>query len=396
MPTISRRSERAYSSAIRKLTPYADRAKAAGKHVWHLNIGQPDLETPPEALQALREHMPAVVAYTASRGLLSYRTKLSEYYARFGATVSADEIVITNGGSEAIYFTMMSCLDRGDEVLSPEPLYAIYNGFAESAGVKIKPLTTYIENGFALPDSKAIEAAITPKTKAILLCNPNNPTGTLYAKKDILALAKIAKAHNLYLFVDEVYREFCYNEAPYFSALCMDEMRDNVVVIDSISKRFSACGVRIGALVTRNQAIIQAANRYAEYRLSPSLLGQIFAEATLDIGPEYFQQVRDEYKDRRDLLIKRLRAMPGVVCPQPEGAFYVVVKLPVDNADKFCRWLLETFSHQGETVMLAPAEGFYATKGLGKQEVRIAYVLNTEHIDRAMDCLEAALKQYKK
>ena len=395
MPNISQRGETAHSSPIRKLSAAAERAKKAGKKVYHLNIGQPDILTPRAGLDAVRIIDLDILAYSPSNGNASLREKMPAYYRKFGIDLRPDEIIITSGASEGILFTLLACLDAGDAVLSPEPLYANYLGFAGMAGVRVKPITTTIETGFALPDIATFQAALTPDVKAILLCNPNNPTGAFYPERTLRALAELVLDRDLYLVVDEVYREFCYrDDAAFFSALNLPGMDQHVVVLDSVSKRYSACGARIGAIVTRNEALRTAIQKYAETRLSPPSFGQIFAEATLQTEDSYFQTVTTEYRRRRDLLFSRLRAMPGVRCYQPEGAFYVFAELPVDDSDRFCRWLLEDFSYENQTLMLAPGSGFYATPGLGQREVRFAYVLNTHDLGRAMDCLEQALKTY--
>lgn len=394
MPKLSDRTATAHSSPIRKLTPYAEQAKKAGKKVWHLNIGQPDIPTPENALQAVRDHRMTILSYSPSAGTASYRQKLPAYYRKFGISVQPDDILVTGGASEAILFSFLACLDPGQSVLSPEPMYANYIGFAGMAGVRIKPLPTRIDTGFALPPADDFRRALTPDVKAILLCNPNNPTGALYPEAMLRALGEIVLERDLFLLVDEVYREFCYGGAAFFSALNLPGLENHVVVLDSISKRFSACGARIGAVVTRNRTLLAAINKYAETRLSPPSFGQIFAEAALDTPGQYFETVRAEYQHRRDLLYSRLQAIPELRCYQPDGAFYVFAQLPVDDADRFCQWLLEDFSHNNETVMLAPGSGFYATPGQGRQEVRIAYVLNSADLDRAVDCLEKALEIY--
>lgn len=395
MPSISQRGETAHSSPIRKLAAAAERAKKAGKKVYHLNIGQPDILTPRAGLDAVRIIDLDILAYSPSNGYPSLREKMPAYYRKFGLEVKPDEIIVTAGASEGILFALLACLDADDAVLSPEPLYANYLGFAGMAGVRVKPVTTSIETGFALPDIAAFQAALTPDVKAILLCNPNNPTGAFYPERTLRALAELVLDRDLYLIVDEVYREFCYrDDTPFFSALSLSGLEQHVVILDSVSKRYSACGARIGAIVTRNEALRTTIQKYAETRLSPPTFGQIFAEATLQTEDVYFQTVTAEYRRRRDLLFARLKAMPGVRCYQPEGAFYVFAELPIDDADRFCRWLLEDFSFENQTVMLAPGSGFYATPGLGRREVRFAYVLNTDDLSRAMDCLQEALKVY--
>lgn len=393
MLQISQRGQMMPPSPIRKLVPYAETAKKKGLKVYHLNIGQPDIETPKMVLDAVRHSDFKVLEYSHSAGNESYRKKLVQYYASVGINVDHNQIIITTGGSEAILFGFMTCLDAGDEVIIPEPFYANYNGFAVAAGVKVVPVTSYIENGFALPPIAEIEKKITPKTKAIVICNPNNPTGYLYSEEEMQQLKDIILRHNLYLFSDEAYREFCY-EGKQFSAGHLKGVDDHVIIMDTISKRYSACGGRIGAFVTKNTTVLEAAMKFAQARLSPPSFAQIAGEAAIDLPADYFNTTKAEYKSRRDLIVKRLNAMEGVFCPNPGGAFYAIAKLPIDDADAFCQWLLESFEHNGQTVMLAPATGFYGTPGLGKQEVRLAYVLNTTAIDAAMDCLEAALKQY--
>ena len=395
MLTISHRGEQMPPSPIRKLVPYAEAAKKRGIKVYHLNIGQPDIETPPQILDAVRHSDFKILEYSHSAGNESYRIKLADYYARVGINVNANQIIITTGGSEAILFGMMACMDAGDEVIIPEPFYANYNGFAVEAGVIVKPIGSSIETGFALPPISAFEKAITPKTKAIIICNPNNPTGYLYSKEEIEILKQIVVKHNLFLFSDEAYREFCY-EGTHTSALHLTGADDNIVLMDTISKRYSACGGRIGALVTKNTSVLNAVLKFAQARLSPPSFAQILAEAAVDLPADYFDTTRAEYKKRRDTIVKRLNAIPGVFCPNPGGAFYAMASLPVDDADTFCQWLLESFDYNGQTLMLAPASGFYGTPGLGKKEVRLAYVLNTTAINAAMDCLEKALEAYNK
>jgi aspartate aminotransferase len=389
----SQRGELMPPSPIRKLVPFAEKAKSRGIKVHHLNIGQPDIETPIEVMNAVKNANIKVLAYSHSAGNESYRKKLVEYYQKNGINVTPEEIIITAGGSEAIVFGMMACLDAGDEIIIPEPFYANYNGFAVMAGVKIVPVTSSIENGFALPPISAFEKLITPKTKAILICNPNNPTGYLYSKKEMLQLEDICLRNKLFLFSDEAYREFCY-EGTYTSALHLEKIQEQVILMDTISKRYSACGARIGAFVTKNKDVYQAAMKLAQARLSPPGLAQILGEAAVDLPNDYFNEPKAAYLSRRDLLVKRLNQMEGVFCPTPGGAFYVIAKLPIDDGDRFCQWLLESFSYQDQTVMLAPASGFYETKGLGKHEVRLAYVINNDDINAAMDCLQEALKVY--
>lgn len=393
MLSISKRGQEMPASPIRKLVPFAETAKKKGIRVYHLNIGQPDIETPAAALDAVRRADFKVLEYSHSAGNESYRKKLTTYYKGVGIDVSANEIIITTGGSEAILFGFMTCLDAGDEVIIPEPFYANYNGFAVEAGVKVVPITSSIDSGFALPAISEFEKAITPRTKAIVLCNPNNPTGYLYSRTEMETLRQIVKNHSLYLFADEAYREFCY-AGEHCSAMHLKGIEDNVILMDTISKRYSACGGRIGAFVTKNKMVLDAAMKFAQARLSPPSFAQILGEAAVDLPGDYFDHTKAEYKKRRDTLVERLNRIPGVFCPNPGGAFYAMAKLPVDDADVFCQWLLESFSLNNETLMLAPASGFYSTPGLGKNEVRLAYVLNTEAIHKAMDCLEAALKVY--
>ncbi len=393
MLTISNRGSQMPPSPIRKLVPYAEAAKKKGTLVYHLNIGQPDIATPESILDAVRKSDFKVLEYSHSAGNESYRKKLVQYYKGVGIEVTAEQIIITTGGSEAILFGFMACMDQGDEVIIPEPFYANYNGFAIEAGVIVKPITSSIETGFALPPIEDFEKAITPKTKAIVICNPNNPTGYLYSKEEMEVLKQIILKHNLFLFADEAYREFCY-EGTHTSAMHLTGVDDHVVLMDTISKRYSACGGRIGAFVTKNQDLLNAAMKFAQARLSPPSFAQILGEAAVDLPANYFDTTKAEYKKRRDTIVKRLNAMEGVFCPNPGGAFYAMAKLPIDDSDKFCQWLLESFSHNSQTVMLAPATGFYSTAGLGKQEVRLAYVLNVDSIHKAMDCLEVALKEY--
>lgn len=394
MPGISHRGATAHTSPIRKLSPYANAAKQAGKKVYHLNIGQPDILTPQEAIQKVREMPIRILEYSPSSGIPSYRAKLPAYYKRYGIEVTPDHILVTNGGSEGIYFALMACLDREDVVLAPEPLYANYVGFAEIAGVNIKPITCHISDGFALPSIEDFERAMTPDVKAILLCNPNNPTGAVYPENMLRQLGELALRHDVYLMVDEVYREFCYGDTSFFSVLNLPGLERHVVVFDSVSKRYSACGARVGAIVTRNTDVLATVNKYAETRLSPPSYGQMLAEAMLDTDESYFTTVNAEYQRRRDVLYERLKAMPDVVCYRPDGAFYVFAQLPVDDCERFCQWLLEDFSHNNATVMLAPGKGFYATPDTGLQEVRLAYVLNETDLNAAMDCLEIALQVY--
>jgi aspartate aminotransferase len=393
MPNISQRGQDMPASPIRKLVPYAEAAKRKGIKVYHLNIGQPDIETPPSTLDAVRHFPFKVLEYSHSAGNESYRRKLVKYYAEKEIHLNYDQIIITTGGSEAILFGFMACLDAGDEVIIPEPFYANYNGFAIEAGVKVVPVTSYIESGFALPAPEVFEKAITKRTKAIVICNPNNPTGYLYSREEWEVLKQLAVKYNLYLFSDEAYREFCY-EGAHFSAMQLENMDKHVVLMDTISKRYSACGGRIGAFITRNQELLDTVMKFAQARLSPPSFSQILGEAAVDLPDDYFDTTREEYRKRRDLLVKRLNMMKGVFCPNPGGAFYAMARLPVKDSDAFCQWLLESFSHNRETVMLAPATGFYGKRESGLQEVRLAYVLNQESISSAMDCLEAALTSY--
>jgi aspartate aminotransferase len=393
MLSISLRGQQMPPSPIRKLVPFAEAAKKKGIRVFHLNIGQPDIETPPAILDAVREADIKVLEYSHSAGNESYRRKLVQYYKRAGIDVSYDQIIITTGGSEAIQFGFLTCLNPGDEVIIPEPFYANYNGFAVAAGITVVPITANIENGFALPPIEDMEKLITSRTKAIVICNPNNPTGYLYSRAELESLRDICLRHDLFLFSDEAYREFCYDGA-YTSAMQLEGSENNVVLMDTVSKRYSACGARLGAFVTRNKAVYDAAMKFAQARLSPPGLAQILGEAAVDLPDHYFDAPKAEYQTRRDLIVKRLNAMPGVFCPNPGGAFYAMARLPIDDSDRFCQWLLESFSYKQQTVMLAPATGFYGTPGLGKNEVRLAYVLNLEAINHAMDCLDAALKEY--
>jgi aspartate aminotransferase len=393
MLTISNRGVAMPSSPIRKLVPFAEAAKKRGATVFHLNIGQPDIETPPQVLDAVRNATFKVLEYSHSAGNESYRKKLVQYYHGVGININPQQIIVTTGGSEAILFGFLACLDPGDEVIIPEPFYANYNGFAVAAGVIVKPITATIDSGFALPPIEAFEAAITPKTKAIVVCNPNNPTGYLYSKAEMEVLEAIVVKHHLYLFADEAYREFCYAGAHY-SAMQLTKAQNHVILMDTISKRYSACGGRVGAFVTKNQQVLDAAMKFAQARLSPPSYAQILGEAAVDLPADYFNTTKAEYLSRRDVLVNRLNDMEGVFCPNPGGAFYAMAHLPIDDADVFCQWLLEYFSYNNQTVMLAPATGFYSTPGLGKQEVRLAYVLNKAAINRAMDCLQQALKEY--
>lgn len=393
MLKISTRGQSMPSSPIRKLVPFAEAAKKKGVQVYHLNIGQPDIETPRLILDAVRNSDFKVLEYSHSAGNESYRRKLVQYYAKTGINVDHHQIIVTTGGSEAILFGFMACLDPGDEVIIPEPFYANYNGFAVAAGVTVVPIQSSIETGFALPPIEDFEKAITPRTKAIVICNPNNPTGYLYSQDEMETLKNIVMKHGLFLFSDEAYREFCY-EGKHISAMELSGAEENVILMDTISKRYSACGARIGALVTKNKQVLDAVMKFAQARLSPPSFAQIAGEAAVDLPDNYFDTTKAEYKLRRDTLVKRLNEIPGVFCPNPGGAFYAMAQLPIDDSDKFCQWLLEEFSFNGSTVMLAPATGFYGTAGLGKKEVRLAYVLNVEAINAAMDCLAKALEEY--
>ncbi|BDS09774.1 pyridoxal phosphate-dependent aminotransferase [Aureispira anguillae] len=394
MPITSKRVINTPASPIRRLVPYAEAAKKRGLHVFHLNIGQPDIKTPDTGVKALQEADLGVIAYSHSAGILSYREKLVDFYGRYGITTNTDQMIVTNGGSEALLFAILTCADAGDEIIVPEPFYANYNGFAKSLDINIIPITANIENGFALPPIEAFEEKITSKTKAILICNPSNPTGYLYSVEELEKLRTIVQKHDLFLIADEVYRDFCYEGQQHTSILAIEGMEEHAVMVDSISKRYSACGARMGVVVSKNATFMEEAMKLAQARLSPSTLAQILAEGLIDTPQSYFGEVTEEYDNRRKTVIRRLQGMEGVVCPNPKGAFYAFVKFPVDNCDKFCQWLLEEFSHNGQTVMMAPGAGFYGTDGLGTQEARIAYVLNSDDLNAAMDCLEEALKVY--
>ncbi len=394
MPNISLRGQEMPASPIRKLVPFAEAAKKRGVKIYHLNIGQPDIKTPKVAMDAVRNTNLEVLEYSHSAGFESYRRKLTGYYKKYDVIVDHTQIMITTGGSEAIMIGMMSCLDEGDEVIIPEPLYANYNGFTRAGGIIVKPITATIENNFALPPISEFERLITPRTKAIMICNPGNPTGYLYSREELLALREIVLKYDLFLFADEVYREFIYDGKTFTSILSLEGLDQHGIIIDSISKRYSACGARIGALVTKNSEVMAAALKFAQARLSPPTLEQILGEATVDVEESYFKEVNAEYDARRKTLVKGLSGIEGVVCPNPGGAFYILAKLPIDDSDRFCQWMLEDFSHHGETVMMAPGTGFYATEGLGKQEVRMAYVLKQEDLEKSVACLAAALKVY--
>lgn len=394
MPHISKRGHIMPASPIRKLVPLSNAAKAQGVKVYHLNIGQPDLPTPQEGLDALKKIDRTVLEYSPSEGLLSLRQKLKEYYNRFKIDVSVNDIIITTGGSEAVLFAFMACLDPGDEIIVPEPAYANYMAFAISAGAKIVTIPSTIEEGFALPPIEEFEKLITERTKGILICNPNNPTGYLYTQKEMDQLRDIVKRHDLFLFSDEVYREFCYTGAPYISAFHLPGIEEQVVLIDSVSKRYSECGIRVGAIITKHEELKRNIMKFCQARLSPPLLGQIVAEASIDASPEYMLMTYNEYVERRKFLIDGLNRIPGVYSPIPMGAFYTVVSLPVDDADSFCEWCLRDFRYEGATVFLAPASGFYTTPGKGRNQVRMAYVLKKEDLAQALKVLAAALKAY--
>ena len=396
MPTISQRGIDMPASPIRKLVPLANRAKAKGTVVYHLNIGQPDLATPEVALRAAHHLDREVLEYSPSEGILSFRKKLVEYYHKFNIDVCTDDIIITTGGSEAVFFSFMACLDPGDEIIVPEPAYANYMAFAISCGAVIKTISSTIDEGFALPSVEKFEALITPRTKAILICNPNNPTGYLYTRKEMNQIRDLVRKYDLFLFSDEVYREFCYTGAPYISAFHLEGIENNVILVDSVSKRYSECGIRIGALITKNKQVRENVMKWCQARLSPPLIGQIMAEASLDTPEEYMRDVYDEYVERRKFLIDGLNRIPGCYSPIPTGAFYTVARLPIDDADKFCAWCLEEFDYEGQTIFMAPASGFYTTPGLGKNEVRLAYVLKKEDLAKALVVLEKALETYNK
>lgn len=394
MPKVSAKGNMMPASPIRRLVPYAEAAKKKGRKVYHLNIGQPDIKTPEVALDAVKNMKETVIEYSHSAGNLSYREGLAKYYKSVNIDVTPEEIMITTGGSEAITFAFLSTLNPGDEIIIPEPFYANYNGFAVSAGVVVKPITSTIDTDFALPSIEEFEKLITPKTKGVVICNPNNPTGYLYSEEELKALSQIIKKHDLYLYADEVYREFCYDGNTHFSAMHLKGLEEHVILMDSVSKRYSMCGVRVGAMVTKNKEVLEAAMKFAQARLCPPSFGQIAGEAALNTPKEYFDEVYEEYIQRRNFMVEALNKMDGVYCPLPKGAFYTVVKLPVDDTDKFAQWMLEEFEYNNQTVMVAPASGFYSTPGKGKQEVRIAYVLNKEELKNAMETLEQALKAY--
>lgn len=394
MPSISKKAKSMPASPIRKLVPYSDAAKERGIHVFHLNIGQPDIETPQIALEAVRNYTERVVKYSPSQGTLSYRKKLCEYYEKYGVNIEPDEIIITTGGSEALLMSFLTIMDPDDEVIIPEPFYANYNGFAKNVGVKVKPIYSSIETGFALPDISEFEKAITPKTKAILICNPNNPTGYLYSEEEMETLRQIVLKYDIFLISDEVYREFCYENEVHHSALNLKGIEDHVILIDSASKRFSACGIRIGRMITRNKELIDAAMKFAQARLSPPTFGQVAGEAALDCPQSYYDEIVSEYESRRNVCINGINNIEGALCPTPKGAFYIVAHLPIDDSEKFCKWMLTDFNYNGKTVMMAPASGFYSTEGRGLQEVRISYCLKKEDLEESMLIIKEALKVY--
>ncbi|MDL2228200.1 pyridoxal phosphate-dependent aminotransferase [Bacteroidales bacterium OttesenSCG-928-K03] len=394
MPKISEKGLKMPASPIRKLVPFSDAAKKRGIKVFHLNIGQPDIETPEVMLNALKNYNGKVIEYSHSAGNVSYRQVLVDYYKSIGINITVDDIIVTEGASEAIMFAMQTCLDDGDEIIIPEPFYANYNGFSISSGINVVPIVSHIEDGFALPPIAEFEKVITPKTKAIMICNPNNPTGYLYSKEELEMLKDIALKHDLYLFADEVYREFCYDGAKHYSVMNLDGLDENVILFDSVSKRYSACGFRVGCMISKNKEVMRTAMKFAQARLSPPSFGQIAAEASQYVTKDYFDRVIDEYDARRQAVYEGIQNIPGAYCPMPKGAFYIVAKLPIDDSDRFAQWLLEDFDFNGETVMLAPATGFYSTPGAGKDEVRISYVLKVEDLKQSMVCLKKALEVY--
>ena len=394
MPRLSLKGQQMPESPIRKLVPYATAAKARGTKVYHLNIGQPDIETPQVALNAIKNIDRKVIEYSNSEGYATYRAGLASYYSSVGIDVKDSDIMVTTGGSEALIFGFMTCMDPGDEIIIPEPFYANYNGFATMAGLNVKPITAKISDGFSLPPISEFERRITENTRAILICNPGNPTGTLYGKESLEALAKLVKKYDLFLFSDEVYREFCYDSAIPFSCMNLEGIENNVVMVDSVSKRYSMCGARVGALVCRNQEMMANALKFAQARLSPPTLGQIAGEAALNTPQEYFDRVKEEYMQRRNILVDGLNAIDGVICPRPAGAFYAMAQLPVESGDDFCQWMLEEFSYEGETVMMAPGSGFYSTRAFGEKQVRIAYVLNEKDLRRSVKIIEEGLKVF--
>lgn len=394
MPKISDKGRMMPESPIRKLVPYAEKAKKAGRKVYHLNIGQPDIETPKAMIDAMHNLSTKVIEYSHSAGILSYRQKMCEYYKKHGIELTPDDIIVAAGASEAILFAVQTCLNPGDEIIIPEPFYANYNGFATSAGVKVKPIMSNIETGFALPPIAEFEKAIGPNTKAIMVCNPNNPTGYLYSPEELEVLRQIVLKYDLFLFADEVYREFCYDGTTHHSVMNLKGIENNVILFDSVSKRYSACGVRVGAMISRNREVMTTAMKFAQARLSPPSLGQIASEAAMETPQSYFDEVIAEYLTRRNTVVEAMNKMKGVMCPNPKGAFYVTARLPIDDSDRFCQWLLEEFEYENQTVMLAPATGFYSTPGKGKDEVRISYVLKVEDLKKSMECIEKALEVY--
>lgn len=394
MPTLSSKGQVMPSSPIRKLVPFAETAKKNGTHVFHLNIGQPDIETPYQVIQKIQKIDRKVIEYSHSAGFQSYRTGLANYYQKLGFELDPEkEIMVTTGGSEALIFAFQCCFETGDEIIIPEPFYANYNGFATSCGIKVVSVTAKIENGFALPPIAELEAKVTSKTKGILICNPGNPTGYLYSEDEMISLKKIIKKYDLFLFADEVYREFCYDGSNHYSALKLKEIENNVILIDSVSKRYSMCGARIGALISKNHHFMEMALKFAQARLSPPTLGQIAGEAALNTPKSYFEEVSQEYVQRRDIIVNGLNKIDGVTCPKPKGAFYAIAELPINDADHFCQWILESFQYEGCTVMMAPASGFYANSEV-KNQVRIAYVLEKEYLKKAVICIEKALELY--
>ncbi|UTW61014.1 pyridoxal phosphate-dependent aminotransferase [bacterium SCSIO 12741] len=394
MPHISNKGQNMPASPIRKLVPFAEAAKSAGKTVYHLNIGQPDIETPENVRKKMRETELKVVEYSHSAGFESYRKGLANYYNNLGIGIDHNQVIVTTGGSEALLFGFMSCFDPGDEVIIPEPFYANYNGFSTGAGVKVVPITADIESGFALPPISEFEKKITPRTKGILICNPGNPTGYLYSKEELEHLRKIVLEHDLFLFADEVYREFCYDGAEHHSIMNLEGLEQNAIMVDSVSKRYSMCGARVGALVTRNQEVLDTVMKFAQARLSPPTYGQVASEEALNTPQSYFDDVISEYVERRNVMVNALNEIPGVRCPMPKGAFYAIAELPVDDVDRFCQWILESFDHNGQTVMMAPATGFYSDPEPGRQQVRLAYVLEKDHLVNAVETLAAALQVY--
>ena len=394
MPGISNKGQLMPESPIRKLVPYAEAAKKRGVKVYHLNIGQPDIKTPEVAMNAIRNYDKKVVEYSHSAGNQQYREKLADYYKKNDIEITADDIIVTAGASEAILFAIQSIMDEGDEIIIPEPFYANYNGFATNAGVIVKPIFSDIKDGFSLPSISEFEKAVGPKTKAIMVCNPNNPTGYLYSKEELEVLKTIAIKHDLYLIADEVYREFVYDGEKHHSVMNLEGLDQHSILIDSVSKRYSACGFRIGCMISKNKELMATAMKFAQARLSPPSFGQVASEAALETPQTYFDEVLNEYLKRRDVVVNELNKIEGAFCPNPKGAFYVVAKLPIDNSDRFCQWMLEDFNYENQTVMYAPASGFYSTPGLGKDEIRISYVLNTEDLKNSMIVLREALKVY--